>query len=139
MYILTYPKALIIQNRVFLNNRQNFSSHLKLVISQNTVRTPIVDPFPIEDPSLKIQIEDPFLFSKKWVLGVLYQKKFDQKIPLKVLQENSSPVHYWCAYGKSFFFKLLRKPFLKGIHVFCTIVYFSNFLFKNSFFCNNFL
>ena len=37
-----------------------------------TVRTPIVDPFPIEDPSLKIQIEDSFLFSKKWVLGVLY-------------------------------------------------------------------
>ena len=37
-----------------------------------TVRTPIVDPFPIEDPSLKIQIEDLFLFSKKWVLGVLY-------------------------------------------------------------------
>ena len=29
-------------------------------------------PFPIEDPSLKIQIEDHFLFSKKWVLGVLY-------------------------------------------------------------------
>ena len=37
-----------------------------------TVHTPIVDPFPIEDPSLKIQIEDPFLFSKNWVLGVLY-------------------------------------------------------------------
>ena len=37
-----------------------------------TVRTPIVDPFPIEDPSLKILIEDLFLFSKKWVLGVLY-------------------------------------------------------------------
>ena len=37
-----------------------------------TVRTPIVDPFPIEDPSLKIQIEDLFLFSKKWVLVVLY-------------------------------------------------------------------
>ena len=38
----------------------------------STVRTPIVDRFPIEDPSLKIQIEDPFLFGKKWVLGVLY-------------------------------------------------------------------
>ena len=38
----------------------------------HTVRTPIVDPFPIEDPSLKIQIEDSFLFSKNWVLGVLY-------------------------------------------------------------------
>ena len=25
-----------------------------------TLRTPIVDPFPIEDPSLKIQIEDLF-------------------------------------------------------------------------------
>ena len=25
-----------------------------------------------EDPSLKIQIEDLFLFSKKWVLGVSY-------------------------------------------------------------------
>ena len=32
----------------------------------STVRTPIVDRFPIEDPSLKIQIEDPFLFSKMW-------------------------------------------------------------------------
>ena len=42
------------------------------IIELSTVRTPIVDPFPIEDPSLKIQIEDPFLFSKKWVLGVLY-------------------------------------------------------------------
>ena len=42
------------------------------ISSYNTVRTPIVDPFPIEDPSLKIQIEDPFSFSKKWVLGVLY-------------------------------------------------------------------
>ena len=38
----------------------------------DTVRTPIVDPFPIEDPSMKILIEDLFLFSKKWVLGVLY-------------------------------------------------------------------
>ena len=32
-----------------------------------TVRTTIVDPLPIEDPSLKIQIEDLFLFSKNWV------------------------------------------------------------------------
>ena len=38
----------------------------------NTVHTPVVDPFPIEDPSLKIQIEEPYLFSKKWVLGALY-------------------------------------------------------------------
>ena len=41
----------------------------KQVIDLITVHTPIVDPFPIEDPSLKIQIEDLFLFSKKWVLG----------------------------------------------------------------------
>ena len=33
-------------------------------IEKNTVRTPIVDPFPIEDPSLKIHIEDPFYLVK---------------------------------------------------------------------------
>ena len=49
-----------------------FSNTLQKMKFLSTVRTPIVDRFPIEDPSLKIQIEDPFLFSKKWVLGVLY-------------------------------------------------------------------
>ena len=55
----------------------------------NNVRTPIVESFPIEDPSLEIQIEDPFLFSKNWVLGVfgLVLEKFWLEDPQKVLQE----------------------------------------------------
>ena len=67
----------------------------------NNVRTPIVESFPIEDPSLEIQIENPFLFSKNWVLGVfgLVLEKIWLEDPQKVLQENSSPVHYWCANG----------------------------------------
>ena len=67
----------------------------------NNVRTPIVESFLIEDPSLEIQIENPFLFSKNWVLGVfgLVLEKIWLKDPQKVLQENSSPVYYWCANG----------------------------------------
>ena len=47
----------------------------------STVRTPIVDRFPIEDPSLKIQIEDPFLFSKNWVLVSCIRKNSISRSP----------------------------------------------------------
>ena len=53
-------------------SRKNTQKKIFFMWNWITVRTPIMDPFPIENPSLKIQIEDPYLFSKKWVLGALY-------------------------------------------------------------------
>ena len=51
---------------------------------------------PIEEPPLKIWIEDTFLFSKEGlVLGII---RFED--PAKFHQrENSRPLFYWCAYG----------------------------------------
>ena len=60
----------------------------------HTVRTPLVDPFPIEeDSSLKIQIEDHFLFSKK---RVLLEKNSIRRPPKKSCKN----IVARCAYGR---------------------------------------
>ena len=64
---LSQKRSLILIRLFFCNKL-----YIWILFLKYTVRTPMVDPFPIEDPSMKIQIEDLFLFSKKCVWGVLY-------------------------------------------------------------------
>ena len=89
MVLDTNLMLLLIWLHYRIREKQQKYSLLQLVIIQihwsytYCTHTNSGDPFQIEDPSLKIQIEEPYLFNKKWVLGALYQEKINQKTPKK--------------------------------------------------------
>ena len=89
MVLDTNLMLLLIWLHYRIREKQQKYSLLQLVIIQihwsytYCTHTNSGDPFQIEDPSFKIQIEEPYLFNKKWVLGALYQEKINQKTPKK--------------------------------------------------------